>query len=190
MGQLHRFYRVLKMPKWAIRLISGDTSGQPCKELFKELQILPLFSLFIFQSLIILKSNSEKYVIRKVVHVFRTERLQDTINCQKWSAFEEWVFQESPDGIRLPSERSQVFWLATSGLTPFPTRGVEARSPLWKPQLAHKTVITLSNIYSLWSKMYNIRQLCWLSDHQTYLKCVLCTQSWVREVELGRVKWK
>lgn len=126
---------------------------------------------------------------RVSLFVFSTELLQGTIDCQMWSPFEEWVFQESPEGIRLPSERSQVlfgnFWVDALS-----DPRVEARSTLWKPQLAHTTVITLSNGYSLWSKMSNIRQLCWLSDQKSYLKCVLCTQSWGRDVELGRVKWK
>jgi hypothetical protein len=53
--------QVFKMQKRAIRIIMGRGNRQSCRNLFKELNILPLMSQYILSLLTFVSNNREKY---------------------------------------------------------------------------------------------------------------------------------
>ncbi len=60
--------RVFILQKRAVRLISGAQSRDSCKTLFQIQNILPLPSLFIFQSVLYVKSNPERFTQDNNIH--------------------------------------------------------------------------------------------------------------------------
>jgi hypothetical protein len=50
-----------KMQKRAIRIITGSKNRDPCRDLFKNLKILPFYSQYIFSLLIFVTENKSMY---------------------------------------------------------------------------------------------------------------------------------
>nr|CAI5831929.1 unnamed protein product [Callosobruchus analis] len=64
--------KVFKMQKYAIRLISKKTQRESCRPLFRELQILPLPGLYIYQSLVFVKNHLNEYITNNSRHEYQT----------------------------------------------------------------------------------------------------------------------
>jgi hypothetical protein len=62
------------MPKIVIRIIMGQANRDSCRNLFKELKILPFVSQYIFSLLIFVVNNSDQYLINSEIHSINTRQ--------------------------------------------------------------------------------------------------------------------
>ena len=62
------------MKERVIRIIMGCGYSESCRELFKELKILPLSSHYIFSLLLFVVSNRDYFVSNNVYHNINTRR--------------------------------------------------------------------------------------------------------------------
>ena len=68
---------IFKMQKRIIRIITGCGYREPCRELFKELKILPLSSQCIFSLLLFIVNNRDYFVSNSVYHNINTGQRND-----------------------------------------------------------------------------------------------------------------
>jgi hypothetical protein len=68
---------VFKIQKKAIRIIMGCGSRESCRNLFKELHILPLMSQYIFSLLMFVSNNREQYFANFEIHNMNTRHIND-----------------------------------------------------------------------------------------------------------------
>nr|CAI5864911.1 unnamed protein product [Callosobruchus analis] len=74
--------KVFKMQKYAIRLISKKTQRESCRPLFRELQILPLPGLYIYQSLVFVKNHLNEYITNNSRHEYQTRHGENLLGPQ------------------------------------------------------------------------------------------------------------
>ena len=101
-------YRVFKLQKQAIRILSGAGARDSCKELFVTLKILPLPALYIHQILVFFKKNPHYLNHAKPTHHYET-RHRNNFACtkHKTSAFEKGamysgqiLYNKLPDNLK------------------------------------------------------------------------------------------
>jgi hypothetical protein len=63
---------IFKIQKKVIRIITNSRSRDSCKELFKELQILPFYSQYLFSLLIFVTDNISSFKTNSEFHDFNT----------------------------------------------------------------------------------------------------------------------
>ena len=68
---------VVKLQKRAIRAIMQVTKTTSCKQYFKSLHVLPLPCLYIYETLVCMKSNSNTFITNANVHSYNTRRKED-----------------------------------------------------------------------------------------------------------------
>jgi hypothetical protein len=71
-GNSSRCIQVFRMQKEAIRIIMGHGNKESCRNLFKELNILPLMSQYILSLLTFVSSNREQYFANSEIHNINT----------------------------------------------------------------------------------------------------------------------
>jgi hypothetical protein len=68
----YQMYRIFKLQKRAIRLLSGVPPRTSCRDLFVQLNILPLPALYIYQVLMFLKKQPQYFSHSKLKHHYST----------------------------------------------------------------------------------------------------------------------
>ena len=68
---------IFKLQKRAIRAIMQVTKTTSCKQYFKSLHVLPLPCLYIYETLVYMKSNSNTFITNANVHSYNTRRKED-----------------------------------------------------------------------------------------------------------------
>jgi hypothetical protein len=71
-GNLPHADKIFKMQKRVIRLMKGCGYTESCRELFKEMKILPLKSQYVYSLMMFLIRNRDKFVINKDYHEVNT----------------------------------------------------------------------------------------------------------------------
>jgi hypothetical protein len=69
--------QVFRMQKRAIRIIMGRGNKEYCRNLFKELNILPLTSQYILSLLTFVSNNKEQYFANSEIHNINTRHTSD-----------------------------------------------------------------------------------------------------------------
>jgi len=70
-------YNILKLQKRAVRIIMIVGNRISCRELFKKLNILPLYSLYIVSLLLFVVKNIEEFPMNSDVHTINTRYRAD-----------------------------------------------------------------------------------------------------------------
>ena len=70
-------YNILKLQKRAIRIIMNAGNRVPCRELFKKLNILPLYSQYILSLLLFIVKNIDEFITKSEVHTIYTRHRSD-----------------------------------------------------------------------------------------------------------------
>jgi len=71
-GNSSHSIQVVRMQKRAIRIIMGCGNRESCRNLFKELKILPLMSQYILSLLTFVSNNREQYFTNSEIHIINT----------------------------------------------------------------------------------------------------------------------
>jgi hypothetical protein len=76
-GNFSQSTQVFKMQKKAIRIIMGRSNRESCRNLFKELNILPLISQYILSLLTFVSNNRKQYFANSEIHNINTRHTYD-----------------------------------------------------------------------------------------------------------------
>ena len=76
-GNSHRSTNIFKIQRRIIRLITNTGRRESCRQLFKQLQILPLPSQYIFSLLVFVNKNRELFLSNSAVHDMNTRYKHD-----------------------------------------------------------------------------------------------------------------
>jgi hypothetical protein len=103
---------IFKIPKRMIRIIMNVDNGSSCRNLFKQLNILPLKSQHIFSLMMFVARNRELFVINANVHNFPTRLHNDLhLPIANLSVFQNGVYFS---GVKifnnLPTDLKQTFY--------------------------------------------------------------------------------
>jgi hypothetical protein len=73
-GNSYDSIKIFKMQKRVIRIIMGHGNRDCCRNLFKELKILPFISQYIFSLLIFVVNNRDEFLINSENHSINTRQ--------------------------------------------------------------------------------------------------------------------
>jgi hypothetical protein len=68
---------IFKMHRWVIRITMGCGCRESCRELFKELNMLPLSSQYILSLLLFVFNNTDYFASNSVFHIYTTRQRND-----------------------------------------------------------------------------------------------------------------
>jgi hypothetical protein len=69
--------KILRIQKRVVGLIAGVNPRTPCRQLFKELNILTIFSLYILEVISYLRRHHQFVELNSNVHAYNTRRKRD-----------------------------------------------------------------------------------------------------------------
>jgi len=69
--------KILRIQKWVVILIAGVNPRTPCRQLFKELKILTIVSLYILEVISYLRRHHQFVELNSNVHAYNTRRKRD-----------------------------------------------------------------------------------------------------------------
>jgi len=70
-------YNIFKLQKSAIRIIMNAGNRVSCRELFKKLNILPLYSQYVLSLLLFVDKNIDEFITNSEVHTINTRHRSD-----------------------------------------------------------------------------------------------------------------
>ena len=116
-GNSHLSTNIFKIQKRIIRLITNTGRHDSCRQLFKQLQILPLPSQYIFSLLVFVNKNRELFLSNSAVHDMNTRFKYDlhlpSTNLtlvQKGVLYSgNKIFNSLPQSIKAFSENAKCF---------------------------------------------------------------------------------
>jgi hypothetical protein len=115
--------KIFKLQKRAIRIITGSKSKALCRELFKKLNILPLYSQYILSISIYVAQNKHLYVTNQEIHIINTRYktnlhppISNTTKYQKGPYYSGIkIFNDLPENIKKLSNNIVRFRSALKG---------------------------------------------------------------------------
>lgn len=114
-GSSSELQEIFKIQKWSIRIIKKISNRTSCRPFFKELSILPLPSLYIFELLTFVKGNEPVFVRNSDFHNYNT-RHKESFSVEKHCSA---LYERGPRnaGItlynKLPKEITRLFSVFT-----------------------------------------------------------------------------